>query len=107
MKRKLAILAIVWMHGIGLAEGPGRWIQHMPTHAPIAGEVTSLVDLLSLPETTGHWVWVFWYDASAGVWSYDRARPYQFSSGAVEFRVPQFYRWYAVFVYDLATGIIY
>ncbi len=106
-RRCLAIVAALTLVVSARSRAAVRWIQHVSTHPPLAGEVSTWADVLYLPETAGHWVHVVWYDFSAGVWAYDTNQPYQFSSGAVQFKPPQFNRWDVVFVYDVNTGLFY
>ena len=115
MKRGCGVKRFLLMSGAALAclsaplssPGTGRWIQHAPTALPAAGVAARPTDVISIPETSGHWVWVVWYDFSTGQWDSSHAAPYAFSLGTVDFRAPEFNRWYLVMVYDIATQTFY
>jgi hypothetical protein len=79
---------------------------HLLTQAPTPGSVGKPVDTFSLPDTAGHWVWLVWFDLSAGRWTYDTLNPYFYSvNGTVDFQIPAFSQWYYLLFYDTVTGV--
>jgi hypothetical protein len=103
----LAAALVLLLTAVPPCDATGRWITHLVTQTPAAGAVGKPVDTFSLPDTAGHWVWIVWFDYASGQWVYDTQNPYYFSNGTVEYRVPEFSKWYFVLFYDTVNGLYY
>lgn len=101
------LLLAAWLAVPAEAPAAGRWVSHIVISAPPAGTVGRPVDTLSVPETAGHWVWLVWYDLTAGQWQYNLQNPYAFSNGTVAFQVPDWNRWYYLLIFDTVSGVYY
>ena len=80
---------------------------HLSPGPGVPGVVGKPVDTIPVPETTGHWCWLAWYDSAQGVWTWNHANPYTFSNGSVAWQVPEYNTWYFLFICDTVTGIFY
>lgn len=108
IKRWVACGCVVWaILGATASEGhaAGRWIMHMLTNTPEAGTVGKPIDVIPVPETNQHWVWVVWFDPALGTYTYDYDNPYVFSNGSVQWEVPEYNQWYYLMLYDTVTGM--
>ena len=104
----LGVAIVAFMCLVADSNASGRWIAHVITAQPGAGVMGKPIDSVVAPETTGHWVWVLWYDMNAGIWTYNAQTPFFYSAnGTVDFQVPEYGGWYYLLLYDTVTGIYY
>jgi hypothetical protein len=96
-----------WFTRVGFAQG--RWIQHLTIIDGAPGTIGRATDSISVPETANRWVFLWYFDLSAGAWVQGG---WVWSDGSVEFRVPRTgrvddSRWYFVTIWDPVADAYY